>query len=468
MVSIVSTLGVGSGIDTKALIDSLVTADREARAKPLTARSDALTARVSALGQVRSALQGIASSLSARVTGGAIGVVPASSDSAIGVERRGNGPPTAFSAAVSVTAVAAGQRLVAAPLASAAAAVGEGVLTISFGRRTELAGGDFSFASGAAPSIDVAITATNNSLAGLRDAINAAGNAAGVSASIINNAGAATLAIRGADGAENAFVISAAETPGRPGLGRFAHLPGTSPMVATARAADAEFTLDGISVTRASNIIDDLVPGVRLRLARPVAAAMLIGARDGSALATTVSDFASTLSAMRGLLADFRKGASGNDPAGALAGDATARTIDQRLSALIATPVAAANGLRLRDLGVSISRSGSITFDVDRLAALPPARQGDAEALLRTLSGSASSAPLALNAIAEAVAPASAGLTRRKDAITADLARLEIRLSDYRTTLTRQYAAMDRLVAASKAVGTQLDTQIKIWTNGRN
>ena len=465
MASIVSTLGVGSGIDTKALIDQLVTAEREARAKPLTARSEALTARISALGQVKSALQGISASLASRVASGALGLLPATSDSAIAVERRGAGPAAAFTSAVSVTALAAGQRVVAPPLASAVAPVGEGVLTISFGRRTELAGGEFGFVSGAMPALDITISAANNSLAGLRDAINAAGAAAGLSASIVGNAGTATLAIKGPEGADNAFVISAAEVPGAPGLARLAFLPGNQAATATAKAVDAELTVDGIVVTRPGNVIDDLVPGVRLRLLRPVAGVTVSAARDTSALATTVGDVASTLSAMRGVLADLRKGANGDDPAGALAGDATARAIDQRLAALVTAPIAAANGLRLRDLGVSISRSGSLTFDADRLAALPTARQGDAEALLRTLSGSALGAPVSLNAIAEVATPANAGLARRKQAVSADLARVDTRLNDYRASLTRQYAAMDSLVAASKAVGSQLDTQIKMWTS---
>ncbi|NJC07875.1 flagellar filament capping protein FliD [Polymorphobacter fuscus] len=465
MASIVSTLGAGSGIDTKALIETLVTADREARTKPLTARKEALTARISALGQVQSSLQGIATSLAARVAGGALGLIPVSSDAAVAVERRGTGPATAFDTSVSVTALAAGQRLVAAPLASAAEPVGEGVLTIGFGRRTDLGGGAFSFSAGSAPAVDIAITAANNSLAGLRDAINAAG--AGVTATIISNAGAATLAIKGADGADNGFVISVAEAPGAPGLARFASTPGDPAMAMTAVATDAAFSVDGIGVTRGSNVIDDLIPGVRLRLTRPAAEVTLRAARNSDALATTVSDFASTLSAMRGLVADYRKGATGADPAGALAGDATARAIDARLAGLVATPIAAANGLRLRDLGVSVTRTGEITFDEARLAALPAARQGDAEALMRTLSGSSFGSPHSLQAIAALVTPASAGLARRRDALTADLARVEVRLAQYRETLTRQYAAMDRLVAASKAVGTQLDTQIKMWTASR-
>lgn len=466
---IVSTLGAGSGIDTRALIDQLVGADREARTRPLISRNEALSARISALGQTRAALQGIATSLASRVASGVLGLIPGSSDAAIAVERRGNGPAVAFTSALSVTALAAGQRLVAPPLASAAEPVGEGVLTFGFGRRTDLGGGDFSFAGGAAPALDVTITAVNNSLSGLRDAINAASNAAGagITASIVSNAGAATLAIRGSDGADRGFVISAAETPGSPGLARFAHAPGNQPMALTNAAADAELSLDGIAVTRSSNTIDDLVPGIRLRLARPATGVTLSAARDGGALAATVSDFASTLSAMRDLLADYRKGASGNDPAGALAGDATARSIDQRLVAMVTMPIAAANGLRLRDLGVSVSRTGAVSFDADRLAALPPGRQGDAETVLRTLSASSFGSPSGLQAIAAMATPATAGLTRQRDAITLGLAKVETQLSVYRTTLTRQYAAMDRLVASSKAVGVQLDTQIRIWTSDR-
>ena len=98
MASIVSSLGVGTGIDTRALIDSLVDTDRQARTKPLTRRQEALTAQISALGQVQSALQGIASSLSGRVTSGVLGLQPASSDVAmLAVERRGTGPLNAFS-----------------------------------------------------------------------------------------------------------------------------------------------------------------------------------------------------------------------------------------------------------------------------------------------------------------------------------------------------------------------------------
>ena len=470
MASIVSTLGAGSGIDTKLLIDQLVTAERAARTTPLTTRSTALDARISALGQVKSALQGIATSLSARTASGALGLVPQSSNpAALTIERFGTGPTAAFVSNITVNRLAGAQQLRAPPLPAGDAAVGLGTLTFVFGTRTDLGGGAFSFAAGTEPSIDVTIDTANNSLVGLRDAINR--SSAGISATIVSSAGSATLSLRGADGSAQAFVISAAPDAADPGLSRFAYTPGSQAMSRATSAADAELSVDGIAVTRTSNVIDDLVAGTRLRLVKADAAATTVisAARDSSALSATVSDFASTLGAMRSLIADFRKGANGADPAGALASDATARSMDQRIAAMVTAPVAAANGLRLRDLGVGVTRAGDVTFDAARFAALSPTRLADAEALLRTLASPALSAePNRLQSIADLITPVSAGLARQRTAVTADLAKVDVRLATYRSQLVRQYAAMDTLVAASKAVGTQLDQQIKIWTNARN
>lgn len=465
MVSIVSTLGAGSGIDTRLLIDQLVAAERTAKTTPLNTRAAALDGRISALGQVRSALAGIASSLDARVKSGALGLVPASSNAAaVTIERFGTGPVSPFLSTISVNALAAAQTMTAPALAAGDAPVGLGTLTISFGRRTDLGGGDFSFSGGGGAPVDIVIDATNNSLVGLRDAINRAD--AGVTASIVSNAGSATLSLRGTDGRDRAFIISAAPAPGDTGLSRFAYTPGARSMTLVTAAADADLNVDGIAVTRSSNVIDDLVTGVRItaRKADPLAPVQVSAARDSAALSSTIADFAATLGAMRSLIGDFRKGATGADAAGALANDATARAIDQRIAGLVSAPVAAANGLRLRDLGVDITRTGAVEFNAARFATLPPTRYADAEALLRSLASPAlATQPNRLQSIAGLVTPAAQGLTRQRTTVTSELARVDIRLATYRTTLTRQYAAMDRLVAATNAVKEQLDQQIAQW-----
>lgn len=464
MADIISSLGAGSGIDTKALIDQLVAAEKLARQAPLTKRSTALDARISALGTVRSALQGIAASLDARSKDGTLGLVPVSGNAgALAIARSGNGPTAAFASEIVVNRLAAAQRLTAPALTGSDQPVGLGILTIATGTRTANSDGSFSFAAGSGNPVDIVIDATNNTLAGLRDAINKAGN--GITATIVNNAGSATLSLRGNDGAANGFIISAA---GEASLSRFAYTPGNPAMTLVAGAVDADLSIDGIAVTRSSNSIDDLVAGTTIRLlkADPATPVTIAAARDGTQISATMSDLASTLSAMRSLIGDLRKGPIGTDPAGALGNDVTARTIDQRLAALVATPFAEANGLRLLDLGVSVSRSGEIAFDAARFAELSPTRFGDAEAVLKALAAPAlSTRPNRLQSIAALATPASAGLTAQKTIVTASLAREDAKLINYRTKLTRQYAAMERLVAASKAVGTQLDQQIKAWQN---
>ncbi|MFZ4689690.1 MAG: flagellar filament capping protein FliD [Polymorphobacter sp.] len=466
MDNIVSTLGAGSGIDTKLLIDQLVAAERTGKTAPLNNKAAALDARISALGQVRSALQGIAQSLDARVRSGALGLLPTSSDStAVIIERFGTGPTGAFVNAVTVNRLASAQQLRSPPLAAGDAAVGLGTITFAFGTRTDLGGGDFGFTGGSAPSVDIVIDASNNSLVGLRDAINR--SSMPVTASIISTAGSATLSLRGADGSAQAFIISAAPAPGDTGLARFGYTPGSRSMTLASAAGNSELSVDGIAVTRSSNVIDDLLTGTRLTLKKADGAAttQISAARDGAQLSTTISDFASTLGAMRALVGDFRKGATGSDVAGALANDATARAIDQRIAGLVTAPVAAANSLKLRDLGVSIARDGAVSFDAARFAALSPTRYGDAEALLKALAAPAlSTQPSRLQSIADLVTPASAGLTRQRSAVTTGLATVDIRLATYRSTLARQYAAMDRLVAASNAVKAQLDQQIAAWS----
>lgn len=464
MDSIVSTLGAGSGIDTRALIEALVAAERGAKTAPLTARGAALDAQISALGQVRSALAGIATSLETRVRSGALGLVPVSSSAGVAIERFGTGPTGAFVADVTVNRLASAQALTAAPLVAGDAPVGTGTLTIAFGTRIELGSGAFGFAGSGAPAVDIVIDASNNSLVGLRDAINRAG--AGVTASIVSNAGAATLSLKGSEGAARGFIISAAEAPGDPGLARFAYTPGAPTMNLAATAGDAQLSLDGIAVTRSSNVVDDLITGTRLRLVKadPAAPAVLSAARDGNQLSATIADFASTLGAMRGLIGDLRKGATATEAGGALANDATARAIDQRIAGLVTTAFAEAGGLRLRDLGVTVARDGSVGFDAARFAALSPVRYGDAENLLKALAAPAlSTRPNRLLSIAELATPAGAGLARRRTGVTGELAKVETRLASYRATLVRQYSAMDRLVAASKAVQAQLDQQIAAW-----
>ena len=76
--------------------------------------------------------------------------------------------------------------------------------------------------------------------------------------------------------------------------------------------------------------------------------------------------------------------------------------------------------------------------------------------------------PNRLQSIAQLAVAASDGLTRQRDRINQDLSRVERAAQVQRVLLTRQFAAMDRSVAQSRAVQVQLDQQIAFWTQRDN
>ncbi len=478
---IVSQLGAGAGINSRQVIDELVSAQRTAQTTPLNDRLAVLTSRGEALGQLRSALSAIAASLQDRVRSGAFGLQALSSDAAIvAVERRGTGPAASFRSSLVVEQLAAGQRLVAAAQPGLDAPVGQGSLNFVFGTRTATVDGGFEFSAGGAEAdFSVVIGPENATLAGMRDAINAAANGS-VTASIVSGSNGSSLVLRGKEGAARAFVVSAAEDAaaggGGPSLATFAYTAGNPALGFSAAAADAVMVFDGVTVTRDTNVVDGLADGMRLRLNRVSdPQGVILGAeRDVASLSVTLADFADTLGAMRQLVGDFRRGGSDGQAAGPLAGDSTARSMDQALVAMLNAPVAAAGGLRLRDLGVEVTREGSIRFDATRFAQATPAQLGQAEALLSALSGSGFGPDgqrlglAALQTIAGLATPATDGLARQRRAVSQALERAEARLTTYREQLVRQFSAMDVLVASSKALQTQLDQLVDSWYSQRN
>jgi len=131
---------------------------------------------------------------------------------------------------------------------------------------------------------------------------------------------------------------------------------------------------------------------------------------------------------------------------------------------MISAPIAAAGGLRLRDLGVQVARDGLVSFDASRLATLSEADLGRAEALIGAQAGSGFGVGLAsLRGIANLATPATDGLALQRQAVNRQLDRANERIETYRQTLVRQFAAMDQLVAGSKAVGVQLDQLVQSW-----
>lgn len=375
MTPVLSSLGVGSGLNTAQLVADLAAAERAPKAAAIQARQERASARISALAQARSSLDAFVSALQGLSKSGNLGVQPVSSHPEIvQLTRAANASPPPVNTSVEVMRLAKPQTLNSGVVADEGAPIGHGTLTINFGT-VATSGEDVTgfTPDPAAEAVTVTIDAANDSLTGLRDAINA--QRAGVTASIVYDGTGSRLVLKGETGEARAFTIDAAPVSGSEagnGLENFAFRPGASNLTLSEVASDALVRIDGIMIERSSNQIADVIEGYRLDLRKAEAGTTVVlqAERDTELLRSAVNDFAAAYNEMNGLLRALSSNATANEPAGPLRSDSGLRDLQTRLSALTTRPLASGgSSVSLAEVGVITGRDGSLSVDAAKLNA---------------------------------------------------------------------------------------------------
>ncbi|WP_448502423.1 flagellar filament capping protein FliD [Sphingomonas sp.] len=452
--SIAKTLGTGSGIDIGALVTSLVEAQYANRTKTLDTRQETLTAQISKVSEIKGAITGFSSALNTLASSGSLGTQPTSSRADIVRATALTGArPTNLNATIEVRQLARAQTVQSGSFADRAASVGSGTLTISFGNADAAGVGAF----------DITIEPGNDSLDAVAAAINAAGR--GVSASVVGDGAEYRLMLKGQTGASQAFHIAASD----PSLDRLT--TGGAGTLFGQAAQDAEFVLDGFVTRRASNVINNALPGVRLDLASASPGAIVtIGSETPvQALGAAVEDVVATYNDLLAMVTQAI------DPAtGPLRADPAMRSLERSLAQLTSTillPGAAAGTPRtLAEIGVATNRDGTLRVDPARMVrALAEAPQA-IEAMLAPNGG----LPQALGAIAAAATNRQTGLgaseqrySRAQTQLTDERLKIMEQSETLRTRMTQQFASMDAKVAAYKSTQTFLTQQIDAWNAQR-
>lgn len=256
--SIVSSLGGGSGVDNQALIKQLVEINKAPQEARLTTRKSLLETQISDFGLLRSSfakLQTSANSLASRDTFDAKAVsVPDTSLMAI---TKLDAKAVAGDYRLKVEQVAQAQSLSSGTFSTVNDAVGKGTLTLRFGSWN--AGLDAFAVNTGKAGATITIDDTNNSLTGLRDAINAAG--IGVQASIVSDAGSFKLLVTAPSGETNEIEMTAVED-GAPGLANFNFNTTEQSIAQEQEGANALVRVNGLLLTRESNHLTDVIAGM--------------------------------------------------------------------------------------------------------------------------------------------------------------------------------------------------------------
>lgn len=351
--SIGYSLGIGSGLDIKSLVDDLAAAAKAPKEALIAKREEANATKISTLAQVSGAIDSFASALSSLISGGTLFSQPSVSNpdiftaSALPGARLGG-----LSASIEVEQLAQAQTLASATLAARTDPVGQGTLTLTVG----------------ANSFDVAVTAANDNLDGLAKAINDAKS--GVTASVVTDANGARLVLKGATGEANAFTLSVPNGTAT-GLERFAFGPGVTGGMTQAQAAqDAIVHVDGVEVKRPVNSFNDLIEGVQIDLKQAAPGTLVsVGVtRPTAAIGQAVQDFVAAYNELMGMIAEATKAGIAGE-GGALRGDLGVREMQRQL-AQIPTMVLASQGdgpHTLAEIGVRTNRDGTLGVDAIRL-----------------------------------------------------------------------------------------------------
>jgi flagellar hook-associated protein 2 len=469
MNSIPVALGIGSGIDTAALVSQLVDAQFAQKTRILTTRQETVEAQISGLSQLRNGLAGFSLALSSLVGTGTLSTQPVSADpSVVAASLLPGARLSGLSAEVEVRQLATSQVVTSPLVADRTAPIGTGALTITLGT-TEWTGDTptgFTPKADATP-VTVTIADGGNSLAGIAAAINATG--AGVTATVVTDVTGSRLSIKSATGADQSFTIDVAEDAGAPGLAMFAWSPTAPIMTLTRKAADAVIAIDGVELRRPGNSFADVVPGVKLDLlqAVPGRAIALTSQPPTAALGQSVEDIVATYNELLGIAR-----AETNPTDGALRGDPGAREMIRRLGTLsnrpLLTDALPGEPRTLAELGVRTSRDGSLSVDPAQLQRALTANPAAVERMITSGLGRA------LREISTDLTGQGGGLassqnvySRQQRQLADEQDRLARSIEDMRTRLTRQFAGMDARVSAYKATQSFLEQQIKSWTADR-
>lgn len=217
---------------------------------------------------------------------------------------------------------------------------------------------------------------SQNNLLGLRDAINSLGT--GSTASILTTG----------TGVSANYLSISANTNGVTTLQLFDDPTGANTNLLTAanQGSNTVFRLNGIEVTRQSNIVNDVIPGVSFTVkAKSAAPVTLSLTTSRSALSNALSSFVSSYNG----LASQVNGQVGK-AAGLLSGDhiviATAGLLRQ-IAGYQGRGTAASNNIQsLAELGVTFDTAGQATFDSTKLTNLNDAQLTSAFSFVGTAS----------------------------------------------------------------------------------
>lgn len=279
----------------------------------------------------------------------------------------------------------------------------------------------------------------------------------GLTASVIDtgasNSGRYVLSVEGAFGADAAFSLSTTASSGI--------VPTFSRSQA---AADASLTVNGISVSRASNTISDVIDGVTINVMGQTAGTGQVSiVRNTESVENQLRGLVDAYNVMESAFDDLANPDSTNALGGVFSGNSSFRLIRDSVRSIFLNPssTGTANLTYLSDVGISFTRDGKLTIDEPRLTAALSDNFDDMITMFSADTNNQSSFGQASRGIAGDAIVRLDGLLARDGVVLTQTSGLESRIEEYQDKLAeldrRMSSIYDRYLKQFTAMETAID-----------
>ncbi|WP_028240712.1 flagellar filament capping protein FliD [Stutzerimonas azotifigens] len=453
--------GLGSSLDIDGLVSSLVKADTAPKEAQITRLAETTNTKLSAVGTLKSAVDTFQASLSSlkSVSSSFASLSAKSSNESVVTVSTSSGA-VAGSYALKVDQLASGSKV--------ATAVVEGGSSATFGA------GSLSISVGSG-SYSVSVS-EGASLTDIRNAINAKlSDSAGVTANIVTDESGSRLVLSSETTGEGADISVTGSNDSLAAL----NVDGTTQSTEggagyITQAANAKFSIDGLSMTSKTNTVSNAVSGLSLTLTGTTTddSATVSITANTEGLKTSVQNFVTaynTLLTMTNALTKVTTGADGSvEDAGALVGDASVRTLMSSLRGALSSPSSDSGGLSvLSQLGVTTNTDGTLSVDDNKLATALEANYDSVGSFFTGSNGLLTR----MDSVVSAYTGTSGILAQRQTNLNATLSDLQDQTDDLsrradalETRLYAQFNKMDALVGQMESTRNSITSMFEAMT----
>jgi len=454
---VLTTLGVGSGLDVFKLAQDLTDVEKVPKKESIESDITATEASISGyglvsfqVGQLQKAFEKLNDADELATSTGS-----SSNTSAISLTSL-DGAAATGAYDITVTRLAQEQRMISDEYTATTTTLNSSAF-------------DISIAVGSSTITTTAVTVSTPTPAGVVSAINAAST--GVTASLVDTGIGGTnyrIILTGPTGSEGAFTMTSTPDLGFGDSGN------------TLQAAqDSIINFDGLTVTRSSNEISDVIAGATISLTETTSTAVRLNiVSDRTTLKTNLENVVTAYNDLNTLFTELTAEGSEAELGGALADDTSlVRYLKSQIrSALFADSSTTSGSVSaLRDLGVSIDKTGSLTLNETTYDAVVASSYDDVVMMLSANTSDQNLFGTESKGLSQDIATILEDFSDSTGVLTTRTSNAEGSLQDYKDELVKlearmegvyqryltQFSAMESLIASMDTTKDYLEGQLE-------